>query len=66
MMARSTLRCLLLASALFWPVVAATAANSSTLPTEYDWLLKDVCADATNTPVAADPYYGCPAVSGDR
>ena len=65
-MARSTLRCLLLAAALFWPVVSATTANSSTLPIEYDWLLKDVCADATNTPVAADPYYGCPAGTTER
>ena len=25
-----------------------------------DWLAKDICADAANRPVPADPYYVCP------
>lgn len=25
-----------------------------------DWLLKDVCVDELDRPIAADPYYGCP------
>ena len=41
-------------------------AGSATLPPEYDWLLKNVCADASNTPVPADPYYGCPSGTTER
>ena len=29
-----------------------------------DWLVKSICVDQSNQPVAADPYYECPA--GDR
>ena len=25
-----------------------------------DWLLKDVCVDKFDSPIAADPFYGCP------
>ncbi|MGO9006967.1 MAG: hypothetical protein ACLQIQ_13885 [Beijerinckiaceae bacterium] len=26
-----------------------------------DWVVKDICANASNQPVPADPYYTCPA-----
>src|SRR5207249_1257335 len=66
LMMRSTLRWLVL-PVLFLSVVSPfKTAASATLPPEYDWLLKNVCANASNTPVAADPYYGCPAGSTER
>ena len=33
----------------------SNAAHSAALPSVYDWITKDVCADASNQPVAADP-----------
>jgi hypothetical protein len=33
--------------------------HSAALPPEYDWITKNVCVDASNRPVLADPYGGC-------
>ena len=63
---RSTLRWLLLPALSLWIGPSSNSAISATLPPEYDWLLKNVCADASNRPVAADPYYGCPAGTTER
>jgi len=44
----------------------ALVVQSADLPSEYDWVIKNVCADAMNTPTAADPYYGCPSGTVER
>jgi len=31
-----------------------------------DWLIQHVCVDASNKPIPADPYNGCPAGSRER
>jgi hypothetical protein len=31
-----------------------------------DWLIQHVCVDFADQPIAADPYYGCPAGSRQR
>lgn len=36
----------------------AQLANSGVVT---DWVVKDICANASNQPVPADPYYTCPA-----
>jgi hypothetical protein len=46
--------------------VAAPAMCAATPPFGSDWITKDVCADISNRPVAADPYYGCPAGTTQR
>lgn len=63
---RSTLRWLLLPVLSLWIASSSNSVIAATLPLEYDWLLKNVCADASNRPVAADPYYGCPAGTTER
>jgi len=63
---RSTLHWLLLPVLFLSIVFPLKTAGSATLPPEYDWLLKNVCADASNTPVPADPYYGCPSGTTER
>ena len=45
---------------------AAPALGAATPPVGSDWITKDVCADSSNTPVAADPYGGCPAGTTER
>jgi hypothetical protein len=63
---RSTLRWLLLPVLSLWIASSSNSVIAATLPPEYDWLLKNVCADASNRLVAADPYYGCPAGTTER
>ncbi len=46
--------------------VAASAMCAATPPVGSDWITKDVCADSSNRPAAADPYYGCPAGTTQR
>lgn len=65
-MMRSILRVLLFAVVFPCVLSPVKTAHASTLPAEYDWLIKDVCADASNTPVPTDPYYGCPAGTTER
>ena len=55
-----------IASACFVIFVQSSAAYSAALPPEYDWITKNVCADASNQPVPADPYDGCPAGTTQR
>jgi hypothetical protein len=31
-----------------------------------DWLIQHICVGSTDRPIAADPYYGCPAGSRER
>jgi hypothetical protein len=54
------------ASACLAILTHSNAAHSAALPSVYDWITKDVCADASNQPVAADPYDGCPAGTTER
>ena len=44
--------------------VEPAAAQTSTDP--WDWIIQHICANATNKPVGADPYYGCPAGTTNR
>ena len=44
--------------------VEPAAAQTSTAP--WDWIIQHICADASNRPVAVDPYGGCPAGTQDR
>ena len=43
---------------------AALAKAHSTDP--WDWIIQHVCADASDRPVPADPYDGCPGGTHDR
>jgi len=43
---------------------AAPATAHSTDP--WDWIIQHVCADASDRPVPADPYNGCPSGTHDR
>jgi hypothetical protein len=63
---RSTSRWLLLPAISLCIVSLSASEASAALPPEYDWLLKNGCADASNTLVAADPYYGCPPGTTER
>ena len=45
---------------------AVPAIGAATPPVGSDWITKDVCADSSNRPVAADPYDGCPAGTTQR
>lgn len=45
------------------PVLPAVA-QTSTNP--WDWIIQHICADASDSPVAVDPYGGCPAGTRDR
>ena len=53
-------------SACFAIVAHGGAAQSAALPSVYDWITKDVCADASNQLATADPYDGCPAGTTQR
>ena len=46
------------------PPSAALAKAHSADP--WDWIIQHVCADASDRPVAADPYDGCPAGTHER
>ena len=70
---RQTLRAVSLA---FWlaagswlPVLADNAPPAATRvhsTDPMDWIIQHVCADASDHPVAADPYYKCPAGTKER
>jgi hypothetical protein len=49
--------CLFAALVCFASSTCAADSPSNAL----DWMLPKLCADSTNKPVSADPYYGCPA-----
>jgi hypothetical protein len=65
-MMRSTWRWLVLPALFLSIAYPLKTAASATLPPEYDWLLKNVCADASNTLAAVDPYGGCPPGTTER
>jgi hypothetical protein len=46
------------------PSQFANARVHSTDP--LDWMIQHVCVDMTHHPVAADPYFGCPAGATER
>ena len=48
----------------FLAVGPAVARGHSTDP--WDWIIQHVCADASDRPVPADPYDGCPSGTNER
>ena len=47
-------------------VFAAEPSAAQTSSSPWDWIIQHVCADASDLPVPADPYYGCPAGTHKR
>ncbi len=42
------------------PAFAQAIANLANSTVATDWIVKDICVDASNSPVPFDPYYACP------
>jgi hypothetical protein len=57
---------LILLGSLAAGVFAAEPSSAQTSTDPWDWIIQHVCADASNLPVPADPYYGCPAGTHNR
>lgn len=60
-------RNLIAAASLLAPPLMVDSAHAREHSTDpWDWIIQHICADASDQPVAADPYDGCPDGTRER